>query len=247
MTKIAIIGGTGLSAFDRLEGAKKMVLDTPYGATSAMPQAGKIEGIDVVFLPRHGDKHTIPPHAINYRANLWALNELDVSHIIAVNAVGGIGERYTAGSLCVPDQIVDYSYGRAHSFSDGPDVALRHIDFTWPYDEALRLALIEAAQSRNLACHNGAVYAASQGPRLETAAEILRMERDGCDVVGMTGMPEAALARELDLAYASICLVVNPAAGKAQGIITMEAIEAVMELGILDVSAMIDAYLLGLS
>ncbi len=243
MTKIALIGGTGLAEFPGLEEVGLESIETPYGETSAPLIVGRLLEQDIVFLPRHGKPHSIPPHCINYRANLWALNEFGVSHVLAVNAVGGIAEEMGSGHICIPDQIVDYTFGREHSYSDSAKVPLQHVDFTNPYDEGIREKLIAVVQALSLPIHTHGTYAATQGPRLETAAEIDRLERDGCHLVGMTGMPEAVLARELDLPYASICLVVNKAAGRNEGIITMEEIEEVMETGIIEIQQLILQYL----
>ncbi len=168
----------------------------------------------------------MPPHRINYRANLWALRACGAERVLGLAAVGGITARFEPEVLAVPDQIIDYTYGRAHTLYEGDSGDLEHVDLTAPYCERLRRALISACASSGQAVVDEGVYGATQGPRLETAAEILRLERDGCDMVGMTGMPEAALARELGLRYASLAFVVNWAAGKGEGgAITMREIE----------------------
>ena len=246
MKRIGIIGGTGLARYEGLEHIRSEFIATPYGEPSALLRHARLGDTEVVFLPRHGDPHRIPPHRVNYRANLWALNNAGVKGVIAVNAVGGITPAMEAGVICIPDQIIDYTYGRIHTFSDDADSALQHVDFSYPYDEVLRNALIGAAQELALEVEERGTYGATQGPRLESVAEINRMERDGCDVVGMTGMPEAALARELDLPYASVCLVVNPAAGRSEGIITMEQIDAVMATGMETVKSLLKAALVRL-
>lgn len=231
MTVHAIIGGTGLTQLEGLEIHQALTLDTPYGAPSADILRGGYAGRDVLFLARHGQPHRIAPHQVNYRANLWALKQAGARAIVAVNAVGGIHAAMGAGHFCVPHQIIDYTAGRAHTFFEGELDHVTHVDFSHPYDEALRARLIAALQAEGAAFSSHGVYGCTQGPRLETAAEILRMERDGCDLVGMTGMPEAALARELALPYACLALVVNPAAGKTSGPITMAEIERVLEQG----------------
>ncbi len=200
---------------------------------------GELAGQPVCFLARHGHPHTIPPHRVNYRANLWALREAGVSRIIAVNAVGGIHADLPTGRFCVPDQLIDYTWGRPSSFYEDGLEEVVHVDFADPYDTELRARLLPAAAAQGVDCRDGGVYAATQGPRLETAAEIRRLERDGADLVGMTGMPEAALARELGLAYACLALVVNPAAGKSSEVITMAAIEAVVKAGMQQVRAVL--------
>lgn len=237
MTVYAIIGGTGLTQLDGLTIEAQLHLDTPYGAPSAAIVRGQFAGQTVFFLARHGHPHRIPPHQVNYRANLWALKQAGAEAIIAVNAVGGIHAQMPAGHFCVPEQIIDYSYGREHSFFVGELEHVSHIDFSYPYDAVLRSKLLAALQTNKCAYSDFGVYGCTQGPRLETAAEILRMQRDGCDIVGMTGMPEAALARELELPYACLALVVNPAAGKASGLITMADIERVLAAGMAQVKA----------
>lgn len=220
-----IIGGSGLGKIAELTNIHNTNINTPYGATSAPIQTGELAGQPVAFLARHGTKHLLAPHEVNYRANLWALREVGVTHVIGVGAVGGIGTAMAPGILCIADQIIDYTYGRDHTYSVDNQHAVQHIDFTEPYCESLRQQLIQGAQAKHLAIQTQGVYGATQGPRLESAAEIRRMQRDGCDLVGMTGMPEASLAREIKLCYANISLVVNWAAGLADGPITMQEIE----------------------
>ena len=213
---LAIIGGSGLDQFTGLSAATRRVVRTPYGEPSSAITTGTLGGREVMFLARHGYGHTIPPHRINYRANLWALHELGAREVVAVATVGGIGASFVPGSLAVPDQIVDYSHGREATFFDGSARGVTHIDFTQPYGEELRERILRAAALAQVAVHDGGVYGCTQGPRLETAAEINRLARDGCDMVGMTGMPEAALARELGMQYAAIAVVVNHAAGRGE-------------------------------
>lgn len=222
MGSLAIIGGTGLTAIKGLEIHRREVAYTPYGEPSGFLTYGRLAGREVVFLPRHGYAHTIPPHLVNYRANIWALKSIGINRIVAVAAVGGITENMNPGWLAFPDQIIDYTYGREHSYFDSDSEAVIHVDFTLPYDSNLRNQLITASKTAKLQYVEGGTYGATQGPRLETTAEISRMERDGCDLVGMTGMPEAALARELDLAYACCAVITNRAAGKSQGAIHAE-------------------------
>ena len=211
---VAVIGGSGLAAWAGLAPDPADSADTPYGPASAPVHAGTIDGVDVLFLPRHGRDHALAPHRVNYRANLHALKARGAHCVVAVGTVGAIRADLAPGSLVLPDQIIDYTHGRAASYFDGERAPLRHIEFTEPYDAGVRAALRRAAARQAIALAEPATYAATQGPRLETAAEINRLERDGADVVGMTGMPEAALARELDLPYALLAVVANRAAGR---------------------------------
>lgn len=227
----AVIGGTGFTQFESLNVVETKTLSTPYGEASGVLELLELPNGQVAFLPRHGHPHRIPPHKVNYRANIWALKQLGVKRIIAVNAVGGITPLMQAGVICIPDQIVDYTSGREHTYYDGSDDALDHVDFTFPYSAYLRVALQESAERLGIPVVSGGVYAATQGPRLESIGEITKLERDGCDIVGMTGMPEAGLARELGLDYVCISLVVNPAAGKSDALITMDDIKRVLDAG----------------
>jgi 5'-methylthioinosine phosphorylase len=232
-----VIGGTGIAELEGLVPVTTHDPDTPYGAPSGPISEGLLDGRRVYFLQRHGGSPgVIPPHLVNYRANLWALQSLGVTDIVAINAVGGISTAMQPGRLVIPHQLIDYTWGREHTFDDGRDGPLLHIDFTEPYDRELRRALLAAASEAGIACQDTAVYGVAQGPRLETAAEIRRMAADGCDVVGMTGMPEAALARELGVAYASVCMVVNPAAGLGELPISLEMMRDILqrEAGVVD-------------
>lgn len=228
---VAIIGGTGLTSLPGLEIARREVVHTPYGEPSGPITHGRYNGKDVLFLARHGYGHTIPPHRVNYRANLWALKHLEVERVIAVAAVGGITERMAPGVIAFPDQIIDYTWSRHHTFFDVDLTHVTHIDFTFPYDTELRATLIEAAKRAQLDYVDGGTYGATQGPRLETAAEIRRMRQDGCELVGMTGMPEAALARELGLCYATCAVVANWAAGVHGETVSLVQIEETLKEG----------------
>lgn len=243
MRHFAIIVGSGA-----LELGLELVpidrpLDTAYGPASARPLFGETEAAQVHVLARHGNPHLIAPHKINYRANLSLLSELGATEIIAINTVGGIAPHARNGSIALPDQLIDYTWGRAQTFSD--PTTLLHVDFSDPYDARLRAELMAAAAAVGIEVRDGGVYGCTQGPRFETAAEIERMRRDGCTLVGMTGMPEAGLARELGCAYASICLVVNPAAGRGEPI-DMDAIVALGRSGMTKVAALLDGFLEGL-
>lgn len=244
MTGIAIIGGSGLYQLDALENSRIETLSTPYGAPSAALSMGSIQGVRVVFLARHGAAHTIPPHRVNYRANLWALKQQDIRTVISVCAVGGIRASIRPGSIIVPDQIIDYTWGREHTLYEQDLAEVTHIDFTEPYCGELRNALIAAAAEARIEISPTATYGATQGPRLETAAEINRMERDGCDIVGMTGMPEAALARELGLCYAAIAVSANDAAGRGDGPIEMHEIKTNLDTGLRRVEQILQHLLL---
>jgi 5'-methylthioinosine phosphorylase len=210
---LALIGGTGLYRFPGLEEASTTTVDTPFGAPSDAITQGRVGHHRVAFLARHGSGHTIPPHRVNYRANLWALHSLGAGRIVGINAVGGIRDDMGPRVLVVPDQVVDYTHGRLTSFCDVEGAKVEHVDFSDPYTPALRAQLVAAARAAGVDVVDGGCYGATQGPRLETRAEIARMRRDGCDLVGMTGMPEAVLARELGVDYACLALVANWAAG----------------------------------
>ncbi|MBU4609870.1 S-methyl-5'-thioinosine phosphorylase [Achromobacter sp. GG226] len=210
----AILGGTGFYRMAGLTPTRRQAVRTPYGLPSGALTFGRIqECSEIVFLNRHGYGHTLAPHLINYRANLWALHEVGVRQIIAVASTGAVRADCAPGSLVLPDQLIDYTAGRAGTFVDATDRPVVHVDMTEPYDAALREELLAAAAACNIPVVDGGTYACTQGPRLETAAEIRRLARDGCDLVGMTSMPEAALARELGIAYTSLCVVSNYAAG----------------------------------
>lgn len=231
MTELAIIGGTGLTSLKDLDITRREVVHTPFGEPSGPLTHGVLSGKEVVFLARHGYGHTIPPHRINYRANMWALQNTGVRRVVAVAAVGGIADDLPSGMLAIPDQIIDYTAARENTFFDDGLTHVTHIDFTEPYCTELRELLIRACAAAKLDCVPRGTYGTTQGPRLETAAEIERMARDGCTMVGMTGMPEAALARELELCYATCAVVVNKAAGCGEGPISMHDIEQTVKLG----------------
>ena len=210
---LAVIGGSGLYQFPGLGHASRHAVDTPYGKASGDIVVGDFRNRRLAFLARHGESHSLPPHRVNYRANVWALQSIGASRVIGVNAVGGIRHDMGPRAVVVPDQLIDYTHGRLTSFCDVEGAEVRHIDFSDPYTPSLRKALVAAAAAAGIDVVDGGCYGATQGPRLETRAEIVRMRRDGCDLVGMTGMPEAVLARELGLEYACLALVANWAAG----------------------------------
>ncbi|AMK78664.1 MULTISPECIES: S-methyl-5'-thioinosine phosphorylase [Methylomonas] len=238
---LAIIGGTGLTQIEALTITGEERVTTPFGEPSAPYLLGELNGKKLVFLARHGNPHRIPPHKINYRANIWGLNQLGVTEIIGVAAVGGIGAEMAPAVIAIPDQLIDYSYGREHTFFADDLEHVTHIDFTEPYSPSLRARIIQAAQQAQISVSTSGTYGCTQGPRLETIAEIKRMAKDGCDLVGMTGMPEASLARELGLAYANISVVANWAAGVVEGEITMAEIEKNLEVGMANAIALLKA------
>ena len=243
MTKLAIIGGTGLTQLNGLSIIKCETLTTPYGTPSADFITGEYNQKEIIFLARHGNPHTIAPHKINYRANIWGLKHLGVEKIIAVAAVGGITPEMAPAHITIPDQIIDYSHSRLQTFFEDENYPVTHIDFTYPYNRALRAALIIAAAKADITISPIGTYGCTQGPRLETAAEIKRMEKDGCDLVGMTGMPEASLAKELEMDYAAISVIANWAAGKTAGEITMAEIERHLHNGMINVAKLLKAFI----
>ncbi len=242
MTHIAIIGGTGLTWLPEFEETHREELVTPWGKPSSDLIHGILYGAEIVFLARHGEKHTLPPHRINYRANLAALKQAGVSRIIAAAAIGGIRADMGPAKLAIPNQIIDYTHGRAGTFFEDNLDHVTHIDFTHPYSQGLRKQLLDAGFRAGLRVVDGGVYACTQGPRLETPAEIVRIERDGGDMVGMTGMPEAALARELGIDYAACAIVANWAAGKSKEEITMAEIEENLLRGMADFGKLLESF-----
>jgi 5'-methylthioadenosine phosphorylase len=239
---LTIIDNTGLTQLSSLEVTHRQVVRTPWGEPSGALTLGRIKDREVVFLARHGYGHSIPPHMVNYRANIWALHAQKVTHVVSVASVGGIRADLGPGVIAVPHQIIDYTSGRKATFYDGDERGVVHIDFTHPYCEPLRQRCLQAARDVGEPVVDGGVYATTQGPRLETAAEIDRLERDGADMVGMTGMPEAALARELDLCYAAIAVVANHAAGRGASSagVHMEDINATVQSALGRVRRMIE-------
>jgi 5'-methylthioadenosine phosphorylase/5'-methylthioinosine phosphorylase len=244
MGLLGIIGGSGSGHLTSREGPPcGAPAETPYGLASAAVRRLLIGGQEAFFLPRHGVGHAIPPHLVNYRANLWALKAAGAERVVALAAVGGITPSFGPRRFSVPHQLIDYTYRRDHSFHNGGESGVVHVDFTEPYCPTLRAELLAACVVVGTSAADQAVYGATQGPRLETAAEILRLERDGCDLVGMTGMPEAVLAKELDLCYATLAFVVNWAAGKGQGPIRMDEVEGHLAHCMEQVEAILDALL----
>jgi len=226
---LAVIGGTGLYALAGLDTIETHPMHTRYGEPSGPVRVGTLHGVRVAFLARHGEGHSIPPHQVNYRANLAALQMLGATRVLALNTVGGISERFGPQVLACPDQLIDYTWGRISTICEEPGSEVIHVDFGEPYTPALRQQILAAARRAAVSVVDGGCYAATQGPRLETRAEIARLRRDGCDLVGMTGMPEAALARELGLEYACLAIIANWAAGAgpdADEIITLEEVLA---------------------
>jgi 5'-methylthioinosine phosphorylase len=224
---LALIGGTGLN--ELADATETCVADTPYGSPSAPIRVISTDPVRLLFLPRHGSPHRFPPHRINYRANMWALREAGADHVLAVSAVGGITGDYAPGTLAAPDQLIDYSWGREHTYFDSEDVPLSHVDFTRPYAGPLRDMLLRSAASQSISIVDGGCIGVFQGPRLESAAEVERARRDGCDMAGMTSLPEAALARELGLDFAGIAVVSNWGAGVNSGLISEQDIAATLK------------------
>ncbi|MCI0653722.1 MAG: S-methyl-5'-thioinosine phosphorylase [Methylococcaceae bacterium] len=240
MATLAILGGSGLSRLTGLKINERKSVPTEYGEASAQLSFGRFHNSNIVFLSRHGDRHSIPPHQINYRANISALKSVGVTHIVSVAAAGGIGAHLPPAKIAVPDQLIDYTHGRKSTFFEDHGTEVTHIDFSWPYSKELTGWLARSAELAGLNIVIGGTYGCTQGPRLETAAEILRMERDGCDMVGMTGMPEAALAREAGLEYACCAVMANWAAGKSASVITMDEIERNLAKGLNDVGLLLE-------
>jgi 5'-deoxy-5'-methylthioadenosine phosphorylase len=241
MIKLAVIGGTGMTSLKGLAIVRREVVSTQWGEPSGPITHGTLCGKPIVFLPRHGSAHTIPPHKVNYRANVWALKQLGIERIIAVAAVGGIHAEFAPARIAVPAQIIDYTWSRGHTFFENELRQVVHVDFTEPYCPELRNLLVAAAGDAGVDALDWGTYGASQGPRLETAAEIDRMERDGCQMVGMTGMPEAVLAREAGLRYAHCTVITNPAAGRGGRIIRMEDMKAALEAGMENVHRLLES------
>lgn len=238
MSSVAVIGGTGMNRWPGLEVRARIAAETPFGPPSAPLLQGRIHGVDVIFLARHGEGHKIPPHAINYRANLRALKDAGVTDIVAIAAVGGIAKNLPPAGVAVPVDLVDYTWGREHTYSDGAHAPLQHVDFSTPYAPRVRATLLKAARQAKVKVVDGGILGVTQGPRLETPAEIRRLKRDGCTMVGMTSMPEAALAAELGMRYASLAVSVNWAAGLGTGDIHGE-IEKYVEQGMAKVRAIL--------
>lgn len=241
---LAVIGGSGLGSLRgevrALEVETIDAIRTPYGGPVQVDIYSK-NNVRIAFMPRHAAGDRVPAHKVNYRANIWALQSLGVDRIIAINTVGGISDDLPPGAMAIPDQLIDYTWGRENTYFDGSDGEAKHIDFTWPYDESVREALRQAAEKVEKPVKFGGVYGVLQGPRLETAAEILRLRQDGCDMVGMTSMPEASLARELNIRYASLALSVNWAAGLGRGAIDMKDIKRVHGFGTVELIGIIEA------
>lgn len=240
MRRLGLIGGTGLDHFGKAVSSHD--IEGPYGRPSARLAEYHIGQTQVFFLPRHGEQHETPPHAVNYRANIDAFRQLEVEGIVAINAVGGITAPFAPGSLSLPDQLVDYTWGREHTFSMVAGEELKHVEFAWPFEGSLRSGLLNTAVAAGIDVHDGGCVGVSQGPRLETAAEIRKFTQDGCSLVGMTSMPEAVLAREAGLDYASLCIIANWAAGLETEPVTMAAIEATLARAMIKVRKLLGQF-----
>jgi len=236
---LALIGGTGLT--ELRETPETITLETPYGAPSAPIRVVATEPLRLLFLPRHGNPHRFPPHKVNYRANLWSLREAGADRVLAVYAVGGLHEPWAPAALAAPDQLIDYTWGREHSYCDSDEAPLAHVDFTNPYEGPLRRSLLAAARDAAIDLVDGGCIGVFQGPRLESAAEIERSRRDGCDMAGMTALPEAGLARELGLDYAAVAVVSNWAAGVTGERLSEEDIAATLREPMARVRRLVDA------
>lgn len=210
---LAVIGGTGIYKLAQLADVEAREVDTRFGKPSGPVRIGTLGKARVAFLARHGEGHSVPPHKVNYRANLQALKDLGVQRVLALNTVGGITDDFGPRVLACPDQLIDYTWGRVGTICEEEGSEVLHVDFGDPYTPSLRRKIVETASVIGVTLVDGGCYGATQGPRLETKAEIARMRRDGCDLVGMTGMPEAGIARELGLDYACLAIVANWAAG----------------------------------
>lgn len=219
---LALIFGSGFGNFE-IENAKTKIMQTPFGETEF--DIGTLQNQRIVVLHRHGKDHRFAPHEIPARAQIWALKNQGVTDILAVASVGGMSAENAPGHFTLPDQILDYTTGRDSTYWGEAGMPRIHVDFTSPFDENLRQKVLEAAQAEKIFVYNRGTYACTQGPRLETAAEVRRLIMDGCDMVGMTAMPEAVLARELGMRYALICFSVNWAAGLVDSVLDFEAIK----------------------
>lgn len=238
---LVLVGGTGLTELD--ENVKSISLDTPYGKPSAPIREVQSGPVRLLFLPRHGNPHRFPPHCVNYRANMWALREVGADHVLAVSAVGGVCEPYGPATLVVPDQLIDYTWGRNHTYCDSEHVALEHVDFTRPYEGPLRRLLLKAARDVSIDVVDGGCIGVFQGPRLESSAEVEKARRDGCHMAGMTSLPEAGLARELGLDYAGLAVISNWGAGVTPELLSEDDIAATLKEPMLRVRALVDAVL----
>lgn len=244
--EIGLIVGSGLDALDvTVDWQSAQTRDTPFGLPSSAIARTQLGGQRVAILARHGPDHSIAPDRVNYRANVWALKEAGCRALIGVNVVGAIAPGFRPGDVAIPDQLIDYTWGRDATFGDLGD-GIPHIDFTDPFDPELRGHLATAAAASGLNVHGG-ICAVTQGPRLETAAEIDRLERDGCAMVGMTVMPEAALARELGLRYALVAAAVNFAAGRSpSGMPLHRQMEVSLAVGMSRIAGILDRSLAGI-
>jgi 5'-deoxy-5'-methylthioadenosine phosphorylase len=227
---LGVIGGSGVYALAGLEVTRRDTSETRFGQPSGPVTVGLLDGSEVAFVARHGEQHSVAPHLVNYRANVEALRAAGVMRVLAVCTVGSLDPDLPPGTIVVPDQIVDYTWGRAQTFHE-PGDPVPHVDFTEPYSPGWRREVVSAVagvlrspDSGATGFADGATYAAVQGPRFETAAEIRRFRGDGCDIIGMTGMPEAALAREAGLEYAAVCPVANLAAGLSPAELSAEEV-----------------------
>lgn len=224
---LAIIGGSGVYNPYMLERAREVRVETPYGMIT--PLVGEYNGEEVAFLPRHGADHSVPPHRVNYRANIWGLRSLGVDRIIATTAVGSMNPQMVPGDCVIIDQFIDFTKDRPHTFYEGGEFGVVHVDYTEPYCPEVRKILLEAAESLGMKAHDRGTYVCTEGPRFETPAEIRMFAMLGGDLVGMTNVPEVVLAREVGICYATISMVTNFAAGISSGPLTHEEVLTIMK------------------
>lgn len=242
MIEIGIIAGSGLQELGCEEIVETITLETPFGEPSDLYRICSISGAKAAFLPRHGIPHHIPPHKINYRANIWGFKKLGIRKVISINAVGGIKEGLKPGVIVIPDQVFDMTHGRENTFFDKDEVV--HIDLTEPFCKGLRELLFCAAENIGIPLVRSGTYACTNGPRLETGAEIRYFSTIGADIVGMTVMPEASLAREAEICYASISVVTNYAAGISKSKLTTEEVIDTMRSSIQKIGLLLKEFIL---
>jgi 5'-methylthioadenosine phosphorylase len=238
---LGIIGGSGLYKIEGITLRKTKKVKTTFGKPSDSYKIGALSDREIVFLPRHGAKHSIPPHKVNYRANVWGFKELGVKRIIAISAVGGISPKVSPGAIVVPDQIIDMTSNREATFHEKDNAV--HVDFTEPYCPEMRRSIIGASKTKGIDIKASGTYVCVNGPRLETRAEIQFFSRIGADIVGMTAMPEAALVREVEICFGGISVVTNYAAGVKKRSLRANEVGEVMKEAMGNLGALLEALL----